>query len=207
MFFSFQVEQVYSTPVAQRMNCSILLATQYEKMRLEKEVSAIKREQTLLQARLATLYPGDSLENDRSIASKSQDRSKQFALRIFVLAKRRVVSVDLQETLKSINYEAVSLLTAAKSQKEKHLEEIAKLRKINSVLTDQVASLQKNVGYKEIIEDKMEEAISEYQNCKEFSTAQLNEMHKKLGNLIEENDELRQKLKQYCDIEDQVCCR
>lgn len=73
------MEQVYSMPVSQRLSYGVLLAAQYEKMRLEKEVQEIKQEQLILQERLKQLSSTNpTVNNIQPLTDEEDSKFKQF---------------------------------------------------------------------------------------------------------------------------------
>ncbi|KAF2890679.1 hypothetical protein ILUMI_15494 [Ignelater luminosus] len=179
------VEQVYSMPVSQRLSYGVLLAAQYEKMRLEREVQEIKQEQLILQERLKHLSNTNPNINNIQPLTDEND-------------------LKVHKMLEAVNCEAVNLLALTKDQKDKYIQEIARLKENNMSLSQQVASLQQVDQEKEDLEYKMSLAIKELQKLKEMDHNKSTEYSVRVQTLVEENNILQEKLKHYYNIEDQV---
>ncbi|KAF5279966.1 hypothetical protein FQA39_LY18187 [Lamprigera yunnana] len=82
--------------------------------------------------------------------------------------------------------------------------DVDRLREINGLLAAKVSTLQQDVECKEVIENKMEQVIDEYQTFRENSSKQLTELHKKLGTVLRENDNLNKMLQHYQEIDSEI---
>ncbi|KAK5639901.1 hypothetical protein RI129_010712 [Pyrocoelia pectoralis] len=85
-----------------------------------------------------------------------------------------------------------------------YFPKLARLKEVNGLLAAKVSELQQDAQCMEILENKMEVVIDDYQEYREKSTKQLNELHAKLGAVLEENERLTQTVKQYQSFNEEL---
>ncbi|KAK4872488.1 hypothetical protein RN001_014517 [Aquatica leii] len=169
-----------------RTCCNRLIVIEDERNDLVEQVYSIPvSERINYNALLATLHEKTRLECE---IMEIKNEQKELLSRL--------------NSVNSVDNHADEKMT--KAMKRRGNVEINRLKEANIKLAAKVNALEQDVQSKEIVEDKMEKVIDEYQQFRENAAKQLNELHNKLGDVIEENEKLTNVLSHYKDIEDEV---
>ncbi|XP_031356316.1 uncharacterized protein LOC116180462 isoform X2 [Photinus pyralis] len=78
-----------------------------------------------------------------------------------------------------------------------YFPKLARLKEVNGLLAAKVSELEQDARCKQMLENKMETLICDYQTYRDKTSKQLSELNTKLGFTLTENERLTQTLKKY----------